>query len=269
MSLPTTKANPAPEEPPLKKPKLCVKAGPNGHVLLNVPEIWVENIFPFLGPGHFVFVAGVCKDMKKHHETYFNTLDAKQRGTVKTPWPRVGSESRRRGPLYAPTPVTATFWSAVFSSVPRTKHWAKLSNNENGHQKIPSFCGKLAFKDRLVCTLIAYHGNLEVLKWARGNHLPWDESTCSMAALLGNLEVMKWAHENGCSWDSTTCIAACHGGHLKCLEYAHKHGCHWSDENHGQASTAYRNGQYSQCIAYFKRPDRTMAALLALCFRPE
>ena len=40
-------------------------------------------------------------------------------------------------------------------------------------------------------------GHLEVLKYARENGCPWDETTCAAAAKNGHLETLKWARENG------------------------------------------------------------------------
>ena len=55
------------------------------------------------------------------------------------------------------------------------------------------------------CEFAAFHGHLEVLKWARANGCPWDGQTCSGAAHGGQLDVLKWARENGCPWDEETC----------------------------------------------------------------
>jgi len=59
-----------------------------------------------------------------------------------------------------------------------------------------------------------------MLKWARENGCPWDESTCSPAAKSGHLEVLKWVRENGCSWSQDTCSQAVENGHLEVLKWA-------------------------------------------------
>ena len=42
---------------------------------------------------------------------------------------------------------------------------------------------------------------MEMLKWARANDAPWDESACEWAAGRGNLEALVWLVENGCPID--------------------------------------------------------------------
>ena len=76
-----------------------------------------------------------------------------------------------------------------------------------------------------VCTCAAEGGHLKVLRWARENGCPWDESTCYSAAEGGHLEVLKWARENGCPGDELTCACAAKGGHLEVLKWARENGC--------------------------------------------
>ena len=49
---------------------------------------------------------------------------------------------------------------------------------------------------------------MEVLKWAREHHCPWEGATdefdtdcCALAAEGGHLEVLRWVREHGCPWD--------------------------------------------------------------------
>jgi len=55
----------------------------------------------------------------------------------------------------------------------------------------------------------------EILKWARINDCPWDESTCTGAVLEGHLEIIKWLRENDCPWDEFTCSNAALKGHFE------------------------------------------------------
>ena len=48
-----------------------------------------------------------------------------------------------------------------------------------------------------LCGRLVKGGELEMLKWARGNGAPWNEFTCAFAARGGHLEVLKWARGNG------------------------------------------------------------------------
>jgi hypothetical protein len=38
-------------------------------------DIWVNNILPLVGPGHFAFVVGVSKDMKQYYLSYLETVE--------------------------------------------------------------------------------------------------------------------------------------------------------------------------------------------------
>jgi len=74
--------------------------------------------------------------------------------------------------------------------------------------------------DVRTCASAAWGGHLEVLKWAREHHCPWEGATddietdcCALAASGGHLEVLKWLREHDCSWDSFTCSFAAEGGH--------------------------------------------------------
>lgn len=83
------------------------------------------------------------------------------------------------------------------------------------------------FRDT-ICEKSAYHGKLEVLKWARYHNCPWDTWTCAKAALGGHLDVLKWLRENGCPWDDWVCSYAARGGHLEVLEWARENKCPWN-----------------------------------------
>jgi hypothetical protein len=48
-----------------------------------------------------------------------------------------------------------------------------------------------------MCPNAAWGGHLDVLKWAREHHCPWDENTCMKAAESARLEVLHWAMEHG------------------------------------------------------------------------
>jgi uncharacterized protein YabN with tetrapyrrole methylase and pyrophosphatase domain len=54
-----------------------------------------------------------------------------------------------------------------------------------------------------------------MLKWARDNGCPWDESTCKWAAKGYALEVLRWARENGCPWNESTRQSAASKGYVE------------------------------------------------------
>ena len=56
--------------------------------------------------------------------------------------------------------------------------------------------------DWRVMGMAAHSGNLELVKWLRGNGCPWSLHTCSDAVRQGHVEVLRWLRENGCPWDA-------------------------------------------------------------------
>ena len=54
--------------------------------------------------------------------------------------------------------------------------------------------------DKRVMGEAASGGNLELVKWMRGEGCEWDLGTCQYAVDRGHVEVLRWARENGCSW---------------------------------------------------------------------
>jgi len=77
-----------------------------------------------------------------------------------------------------------------------------------------------------------------VLKWARENGCPWDETTCAFAAEGGHLETLKWARENGCPWNKFTCEKAVERGNLEVLIWARANGAPWVQATRLEASEA-------------------------------
>jgi hypothetical protein len=45
---------------------------------------------------------------------------------------------------------------------------------------------------------VAWHGNLDMLKWLRERDVVWDEDTLVVSAENGHHELFKWAKDNGC-----------------------------------------------------------------------
>ena len=58
--------------------------------------------------------------------------------------------------------------------------------------------------DEGMMTDAARSGDLELVRWLRGEGCPWDFLTCSEAVDQGHVEVLRWARENGCSWHAGT-----------------------------------------------------------------
>ena len=47
-------------------------------ILLDQTDLWVTKILPFLGPGHYIFVAGVNYKMKELYQEYFSRISAQK-----------------------------------------------------------------------------------------------------------------------------------------------------------------------------------------------
>ena len=50
----------------------------------------------------------------------------------------------------------------------------------------------------------ASSGNLELVRWLRGEGCPWDIDTCYWAVKQGHVEVLRWLRENGAPWTAAT-----------------------------------------------------------------
>lgn len=63
-----------------------------------------------------------------------------------------------------------------------------------------------------VCTAIARLGRLDILRYAREHHCPWDARTCAAAALQAPFQFLEYLTLNSCPWDASTCEAAADRG---------------------------------------------------------
>ena len=83
---------------------------------------------------------------------------------------------------------------------------------------------------RSTCFCAAGRGRLGVLQWLRANGCPWDAETCKCAAFNGQLGTLRWARENGCDWNTDACSAAAQNGRLEVLQWLRANGCPWNDD---------------------------------------
>ena len=58
--------------------------------------------------------------------------------------------------------------------------------------------------NKRVMEMAAYGGNLELVRWLRGEGCSWDKWACEYAIRKGHVEVLRWARENGCPWPAYT-----------------------------------------------------------------
>ncbi|CAB9498971.1 ankyrin containing protein (ISS) [Seminavis robusta] len=200
--------------------------------LLDQKDIWTDNIFPFLGVGHYAFVGGVNKQFNQLYKAYCHSVGV---------------------------PCNTTSDRAAFFNVSCAKYW----DLDDDRRETP-FCDRLckiiakvgsvhvmqwAHKegypfDDWACFIAARNGHLDVLKYLHEKMSPkWDTHVpvCAAAAAGGHLDTLKYLHENGCPWDEEVLEAAARAGHLDILKYAHQHGCPW--DTYGSAcQTAACNG---------------------------
>ena len=50
----------------------------------------------------------------------------------------------------------------------------------------------------------AMSGNLELVRWLRGEGCPWNMWTCAHASWRSHLEILRWLRANGCPWNAGT-----------------------------------------------------------------
>jgi ankyrin repeat protein len=92
-----------------------------------------------------------------------------------------------------------------------------------------SFISSMCFiiqKGKYLANIIAEYGTLEVMKYARANipRFKFYTQTCAFAAGRGDLEMLKYLRGEGCLWNESTCEYAAKSGHLEVLKYVHENG---------------------------------------------
>ncbi|CAB9520074.1 ankyrin repeat protein [Seminavis robusta] len=145
---------------------------------LKHDEVWIQQILPFLGLGHYAFIGPVNKKMNRLYKEY---------------WSHKGR----------PAGSTGTLYSAAFATVSCAEYWLRDSSS-NKEPRPPH-----------VLKAIAKAGNLVVIQWAWQHGFPCDEDTFEAAAGNGHLEVLQWLCDNGCPCYQWTCRAAALNGHLE------------------------------------------------------
>jgi len=230
--------------------------------LVNLPNDMLGECLSYLGPGNYLFVAGVCRSFRdtyvslgypKQNETGLNEIVASvsRFKMVLKEWETFGCRPikiiwRGRKVMARKVMIEYAAWKGNLSVL----SWAK--ENEGCNWDTPTTsgaCGEAARGGHLevlrwlrkeggcrwdswhdeTCKNAAAGGHLEVLKWAYLNGCPCYEQTCSFAAKYGHLETLKWARKNGCPWSSWTCAYAAEGGYLELLKWSHQNGCPWDE----------------------------------------
>jgi hypothetical protein len=93
-----------------------------------------------------------------------------------------------------------------------------------------------------ICTIAAYNGWIDLLKWLVEYRCQtdiyvcyvyaygpiwgiWGERMIANAALNGHLDIIMFARKNGCPWNSRTCEYAAQNNHLNVLNWTKNNGC--------------------------------------------
>jgi hypothetical protein len=129
-------------------------------------SVWVHGILPFVGIGHFVFVAGVSRQTKEYYKAYCDTVNQ----------PPMVKHSTDFGGGILPATKVDTFYSAAFSNIACAEYFLRQVKNSAAY-------------GTKTCEMIAKTGNLEVLRWAHSNKIPWDEATTFAAAEKGHFSI--------------------------------------------------------------------------------
>ena len=79
-------------------------------------------------------------------------------------------------------------------------------------------------------------GNLELVRWLRGEGCSWNAMTCSMAAANRRPQVLQWLRTKGCPWNYYTCYMAVHYGHVEVLRWIRENGCEWDADTRDRAA---------------------------------
>jgi len=78
--------------------------------------------------------------------------------------------------------------------------------------------------DEEICAFAAKGEHEDILKWVIDNGCPC-ELTCNIAAAYGDLNMLKFARKNGLPWSINTSRSALIRGHFDVLEWAVENGC--------------------------------------------
>ena len=130
---------------------------------------------------------------------------------------KVGGPLRTRVPsdVILPGSVALVNW-ALREGCPRffkSYNMARVAAQHGHRELLQWLCRERAWSwhmfgafamDADVMSWAAMGGNLDLVRWLRGEGCPWDKWTCYFAAQRGHVETLRWARENGCPWDAYT-----------------------------------------------------------------
>ncbi|GFH53350.1 hypothetical protein CTEN210_09826 [Chaetoceros tenuissimus] len=125
-------------------------------------------------------------------------------------------------------------------------------------------CAKLSFDTQDCINGAVSSGNLDLIKWLRGEGAQWnyftlfsavrngniellhylfqsrcpftDPIACAEAVTKKSLEVLQFLHQHGVTWTESTCMYAARDGNLEALHYARSNGCPWNSSSLEEAA---------------------------------
>jgi hypothetical protein len=158
----------------------------------------LQNVLSYVGPGHHLFVAPVCKWWKE----MYATLDSQQ----------LTINAGYRCASIITCDHQMTLFSSIFASPSRVK---------------------LAHKSGLDCTSGAYqraagkHANTATLATAHELGMQCTADTMIVAAQSNKLAEVQYLHDQGCPWPLKLLETAASSGHFELLRWCREHGCLW------------------------------------------
>ena len=98
-------------------------------------------------------------------------------------------------------------------------------------------CPRRAENGATMASVAASFGHMELVRWViREQGFAMDEKVMRNAARSGDLELVRWLRGEGCPWDWMTCHYAVEQGHVEVLRWARENGCPWDEEIRDKAA---------------------------------
>jgi hypothetical protein len=189
----------------------------------------VQQVLEFLGPGHAVYIATVCKAWQES----YSAVEAANVAVVARDGRTISFDCTSH----------MTFLSLAFTS-PAAVRWA----HRCGLRLRATACANIAGRYADISTLAAAHKlglpwsatllnsvalwqRLDVLKWLhidRGVPLPQDIT--HSAASGGSVVLLQWLATVRCAFDRRTSYYAALAGHMHVLQYLRSRGCRFDKE---------------------------------------
>jgi len=126
-------------------------------------------VMPFVGPGSYLFVAGVSTFMKRAYSQAY---------------------SAKTSCVQESFQCLECAWAAIRKH-PDQKRAFMFSAAATGSKAALMLVDDIWGED--YCTLAAQHGQLETLQWLSKHECQWSARTCETAAGYGHIETLKWA----------------------------------------------------------------------------